>query len=149
LIPYCHDKYLASGELTLTSASLATQLLDLFCQKLQKQYIIIDGLDECDVRERKLVLSFFTSMVERYDAKDLGKIRVLFVSQDENDIKNALPSATVIALGPADSESDISLFVRTSTMKIQQKHELDDRQTECIIESTCNRARGAKSTIPP
>lgn len=149
LIPFCHDKYLASGELTLTSASLATQLLDLFCQKLRKQYIIIDGLDECDIRERKLVLSFFTSMVERYDAKELGKIRVLFVSQDENDIRNVLSSAAVIALEPSDSESDFGLFVRTSTMKIQQKHGLDKPQVECIVDSTCDRARGTKPIIPP
>jgi hypothetical protein len=137
-----------SGELTLISANLAKQLLDLFCQKLQKLYIIIDGLDECEILERKLVLSCFTSIVERYDAKDPGKIRVLFVSQDEDDIKKALSNAAVMALGPTDNENDIWSYVCTSTSKIQQKHELDNGQVEYIVDSTCARAQGEISPIP-
>jgi hypothetical protein len=148
LAPYCHDKYLASGELTLTSPNLAKQLLDVFCQRIQKQYIIIDGLDECGITERKLILSFFTAMVDRYDAQDPGRIRVLFVSQDENDIKKALPTASVIALGPTDNENDIRSFVRTWTTKIQQKHELHNDQADYIIDSTCAKARGTTSAIP-
>jgi hypothetical protein len=142
LVPFCHDKYLASGELTLTSASLAEQLLDLFCQRIQKQYIIVDGLDECGKGERKLVLSFFNSVMERYDIKEPGKIRVLFVSQDEEDIKDALQTAAVIALSPTDNEKDIRSFVRRSTTKIQQKHGLDNRQAQFIVESSCSRAKG-------
>jgi hypothetical protein len=149
LVPFCHDRYLASGELTLTSASLAEQLLDLFCQRIPKQYIIVDGLDECTMGERKLVLSFFNTMIGRYDMKEPGKIRILFVSQDEDDIKDALQTAAVIALGPTDNENDIRSFVRRSTMKIQQKHGLDNHQAEYIIESTCARTKGtSRQTLP-
>jgi hypothetical protein len=142
LVPFCYDKYLASGELTLNSANLIKQLLELFCQKVAKQYIIIDGLDECDIKERKLVLSFFNSMVDQHDLKDPGKTRVLFVSQDEPDIKEGLPMAAVIKIGPADNENDIRSFVRESSMKIQTKHDLDDLQVENIVDSTCARAQG-------
>ncbi|KAF7504582.1 hypothetical protein GJ744_002077 [Endocarpon pusillum] len=142
LIPFCYDKYLASGELTLVSTSLAKQLLDLFCQKIYRQYIIIDGLDECDESERKLILQFFTSMIDRYDMKEPGRIRVLFISQDVNDIGKALSTAAVIALGPSDNESDIRSFVLTETRKIQVKHDLDNQQVEHIVGSTCRRAQG-------
>lgn len=146
LVPYCHDKYLASGELKLVSFNLAKQLLDLFCERLQKMYIIIDGLDECDIAERKLILSCVNSILEKNDARDPGRIRVLFVSQDENDIKEALPTAAVIALGPTDNEDDIRSFVRRSTTKIQLKHELDDKQAVYIMDTTCARARGMTLT---
>lgn len=147
LVPFFHDKYLARGELTLTSTSLAEQLLDLSCQEIQKQYIIIDGLDECEASERKRVLSFFNSRVERYDSKDPGKVRVLFVSQGYDDIANALTTASVITLGPDDNESDIRSFVHRSTVNIQQKHELDSQNVEFIKRSTCARAKGIASTI--
>jgi hypothetical protein len=142
LIPWCHEKHLSSGELVLTSAGLAKQLLDVFCQKIPKQYIIIDGLDECDPAERKLVLSFFTAMVDRCDAQQPGKLRVLFVSQDFNDIRKALPTAATISLGPTDNEGDIKAYVEIWAAKIQRKFELDSDQVDWIEASTCARAQG-------
>jgi hypothetical protein len=142
LVQYCHEKYSSSGELTLTSATLAKKLLELFCQKIPKQYIIIDGLDECDLAERKLVLSFFTTIVDHCDAYQPGKLRVLFVSQDYNDIKKALPTAAVISLGPTDNENDIRTYVKEWAVKIQQKFELESHRIDYIKTSTCGRARG-------
>jgi len=142
MVPYCYDKHLSSGELTLSSENLAKQLLELFCQKISKQFIIIDGMDECDVAERKLVLSFFTKIVDRCDSYEPGKLRVLFVSQDFNDIKKALPTAAVISLGATDNENDIKLYVNERAMKIKQKHELENYQIERIKASTCAKAHG-------
>lgn len=122
-------------------------LFDLFSQRDQKQYIVIDGLDECDTAARKLVLSFFNSRVERLDMKDPGKMRVLFVSQRENDIKEALLAAAVITLQPTDNASDIRFFVRKSTMEIQSRYDLEDRQVDYVIDSTCERAKGIVSSI--
>ena len=143
MVPYCHDKYLTSGDTTLTSTNLATQLLGLFCQKIPKQYIIIDGLDECDTTERKLLLSTFIKMVDDYDKHDPGKLRVLFVSQHYNDIKKSLQAATVISLEPEDNQGDISLYVDWWAPKIQHKYGLDDDQIEHIKTSTCARAQGS------
>ncbi len=138
---------MASGEPTLVSTNLAKQLLDLLCQKIHnKQYIVIDGLDECDESERKLVLQFFTSMIDRYDMREPGRIRALFVSQDENDIGKALSTAAVIALVPSDNENDIRSFVLKETKKIQLKHDLDNQQAEYIVDSTCTRAEGIDPT---
>src|SRR5436190_15427186 len=81
LVPFCHDKYSSSGETTLSSARLTNQLLELLCKTISKQYIIIDGLDVCDVPERSLVLSFFKTLVDRSDTYEPGKLRVLFISQ--------------------------------------------------------------------
>lgn len=142
LIPYCHDKRSTSGELTLRSASLAKQLVELYCQRPSKLYIIIDGLDECNMEERKLILFFFNSMVERHNAKDPGKIRVLFISQDWDDIRKALTTAARIALCATDNEADIRSFVRKWSLKIQQKFKLEDSYINYITDSTCNRSAG-------
>ena len=147
LLPYCHDKHLSSGELTLASANLAKNLLEVFCQKIPKQYIIIDGLDECDLAERKLVLSFFNTMVDRCDAQQPGKLRVLFVSQDYNDIRKALPTAAIISLGPMDNENDIKLYVEIWAVKIQQKFGLRNDQIDWVKTSTCTRAKGNNEVV--
>jgi hypothetical protein len=142
LVPYCYDKYQASGEVTLTSAGPAKQLLELLWQRISKQFVIIDGLDECSPMERKLVLSFFTLLVDRFDAKEPGKLRVLFVSQDENDIGKALSTAAWIPLIPRDNANDIKLFVRSWSTRLRQKFQLDNAQVEYIVDSTCARADG-------
>lgn len=152
LVPYCHDRKSSSGELTLASTHLTTQILELFCQKIPKQYIIIDGLDECETVERKQILAFFNRLVGRCDAYEPGKLRVLFVSQDYPDISKALPTAGIISMKPKDNENDIKGFVNKWAKKIQEKHELNDNQTEYIKLSTCEKAQGmflfAKLVMP-
>ncbi|KAH8586783.1 C2H2 domain-containing protein [Bisporella sp. PMI_857] len=142
LIPYCYDKYMSSGELNLTSTALAEQLLKLCFEKIPKQFIIIDGLDECSPAQRKLVLSFFTSMVDKCDEREPGKLRILFVSQDFPDIEKALQVADVMKLGPEDNENDIKAYVYDWSKKIKKKYYLNDIQLKFIEESTLIRSQG-------
>jgi hypothetical protein len=146
LVPYCYDKSVSSGELTLTTTSLAMQLLKLFFERIPKSYIIIDGLGECDHMERKLVLSFFMTIVDHLDP---GKLRVLFVSQDYPDIGKALPTAVVFTLTAEDNENDIKTYVRDWSLKIQRKFSLEMDIVEYIQESTCIRSKGTINNICP
>jgi hypothetical protein len=143
LIPYCYEKYLFSGELNLTSLALAEQLLELFLEKILKQFIIIDGLDECNLAQRKLVLSFLISMVDRCDKGEPGKLRVLFVSQDFLDIRKSLWAADVMKLTPEDNKNDIVAYVYDWSKKIKEKYYLNDKQVKFIQESTLVRLQGS------
>jgi hypothetical protein len=142
LIPYCYEKYISSEELNLTSLGLAKQLLKLFFEKIPKQFIIIDGLDECNLPQRKLVLSFLTSMVKRCDEQEPGKLRVLFVSNDFLDIKKSLQTADVMKLTPEDNKNDIVAYVYDWSKKIREKYYLNDEQVKFIQESTLIRSQG-------
>jgi hypothetical protein len=71
-----------------------------------------------------------------------GKLRVLIVSQDYNDIKKALPTAAVISLRPIDNENDIRVYVNGWAVNIQQKFELESHYIEYVKASTCARAQG-------
>lgn len=142
ILPYCYEKTLARGELTLTSTVTAQALLELFFESSPRQYVIIDGLDECGAVERKLALSFFNGVLHKYDSKDPGKLRVLFVSQNEDDIKNALNTAAWVSLGPGDVENDLRIFTRKWSDQIGQKFGLDPQEVNYIAESTCERAEG-------
>ncbi len=142
LIPYCYDKLLSSGELILTTVNLAEQLLKLFCEKIPKQFIIIDGLDECDPQQRKLVLSFSLKIVDSCDDREPGKLRLLFVSQQCSDVEKALKTAEILKLTEKDNEKDIKKYVLGRLKEIQEKHSLEYHVTECIQESTVARSKG-------
>ena len=148
LIPYCHDKYRTSGELNLTTIKLAGQLLKLCCEILPKLYIIIDGLDECDSDQRKLVLSFLTETVVHCDKDhNPGRLRVLLVSQDFLDIAKALQAAPILKLTAEDNKNDITAYVRVWCKKIQQKHALRIDEVEDTENATCIRAQGAVAPV--
>lgn len=149
LIPYSHEKSRTSGELNLTTTKLAGQLLKLFCEKLPKLYIVIDGLDECNTDQRKLVLSFLTETVVHCDNHNPGKLRVLLVSQDFLDIAKALQAAPVLKLTAEDNKNDITAYVRVWCKKIQQKHALGINEVEDIENATCIRAKGAVAPVLP
>jgi len=92
--------------------------------------------------ERKLVLSVFNTLVHKYDMKEPGKVRVLFVSQNEEDIKNALNAAASISLGAEDIENDLQIFTRKCSDDIGRKFGLDRQEIDWIAGSTCDRAEG-------
>ncbi|KAH7333141.1 hypothetical protein BKA65DRAFT_40515 [Rhexocercosporidium sp. MPI-PUGE-AT-0058] len=142
LIPYCHDRMSSTGEINLTTTNLAENLLKVLFEKAENTRVVIDGLDECDANQRKLLLAFFTDTVDLFDEKDPGKLRVLFVSQDYLDIQKALQSATVLKLTNEDNEADIKLYVREWSLKFRLKYELHPKILEEIQESTCARAKG-------
>ncbi|KAL9110913.1 MAG: hypothetical protein Q9227_004528 [Pyrenula ochraceoflavens] len=142
LVPYCYEKRLSTGDVNMNSSHLAKQILDLFIRRMDHLYIIIDGLDECNVNERRAITSFLNEMVEKCDEYDPGKLRVLFVSQDYVDIEKALANAKVLSLSPSDIESDLKGYVHKWSLKIQGKHEISNYQRDYITESTISTAQG-------
>ena len=127
----------------LTSTNLAEGLLKLFFEKIPKHFVIVDGLDECNQPQRKLILTFFNTMVDRCDEREPGKLRVLFVSQYFSDIAKALPTATVVNLTPEDNKNDIKAYVKHWTREIKDLYELTPKQAEFIEETTMIRSQGA------
>ena len=147
LITYFHEKFRSSGETPLTKQGLAEQLLRLCFERIKRQqFIIIDGLDECDFSQRKLLLSFFTTMVNACDEEHPGKLRVLFISQHYPDIEKALQSASapasIFRITENDNKSDIAAYVQSWCTQIQEKFELEVDKARDIQEATCVRSKG-------
>jgi hypothetical protein len=102
---------------------------------MAQTYIIVDGIDECDLSERKAILSFFVPLVERDDSP--GRLRAIFVSQDESDIQRLLRAATILRLTDAHNQTDIENFAAHWSIKIQQKFGLPDITGEYIRSVVC------------
>jgi vacuolar-type H+-ATPase subunit F/Vma7 len=149
LMPYCHSRYTTSGEPALRSAPIAKRLLEDLCITIPRQFIVVDGLDECEVVERKQILEFLVQLASTCDLEEPGKLRILIVSQDYPDIKRTLHSSTntrivprIITLPSTDNENDIRIFVNDWAGKVKEKHDLDNDQTDYIKQLTVKRAQG-------
>jgi hypothetical protein len=148
LMPYCIGK--ANGQRELSSTSTAKTLLEVFCGEISNQFVIIDGLDECDVNERTLLLSCLKEIVDHCDARDPGKLRLLIVSQDFGDIEDSLSASesevTILRLTEADNRGEIESFVAQRVEQMAPHFKLDDAEKRYIRENTCLRANGMENT---
>ncbi|KAK7721312.1 hypothetical protein SLS64_001608 [Diaporthe eres] len=91
----------------------------LSCSK--RTYIVVDGLDECDTKERKYVVEFFRNTVEALPVADMDSIRCLFVSQDDREARKDLSNIPSINICPSDTKHDIHSFVMIWKDKIESK----------------------------
>ncbi|KAK0115665.1 hypothetical protein ONS96_014111 [Cadophora gregata f. sp. sojae] len=131
LLPYFYEKCIGSGQVNLVSSELTRELLKTALQTgSTPTSIIIDGLDECDPVERKSILSFFTPIIDVEGPA--GKLRALFVSQDENDIRRLLRSASILKLSDGHNRSDIEGYTKHWCTEIQRKFGLPDETIRYI-----------------
>lgn len=109
------------------------------------QFIILDGLDECNPVERKAVMQIMNDIVYRCDGDKQGKVRVLVVSTDLPDIRKWMTSEGILDLSPTDIQRDIDHFVSKQIEALREEKKLplteDDAQR---IQRLSRRANGGK-----
>ncbi|RKK98844.1 hypothetical protein BFJ71_g6569 [Fusarium oxysporum] len=115
MIPLCYQEKVTSGGSNLIDAKLAQKLIKAFIEFSVRQYIVIDGVDECDGAEIQQTAEFFKDLVSTYDTQiRLGHLRVLFIGRETSDTKKHIPGddCISIALSPEDNHDDIRVFVQ-------------------------------------
>ncbi|KAK5653815.1 hypothetical protein OQA88_7973 [Cercophora sp. LCS_1] len=122
-LPSCRHKKVNGSEEVLSNIDTIKSLLELFCEADMKQFVVIDGLDECRIQEVKAIVKFWTSMVEKCDEYKPGKLRVLFVSQYTDDIRKLMQNAVVFGLTPEQSDDDIEKYVKARLNDLQRRWE--------------------------
>jgi NACHT domain len=145
LLPWCYDLYLNSGQLSLSSGDLCKEILKAVLTNGDKTFVVVDGIDECDKIEARLLLNVLCDLVTVCDSQNPGKLRVMVVSQDEPDIRRNLSAFSELSLKVIGNEGDIHRFVDVWCGKIQGKFELEEGERNYIFESTCHRANGEYS----
>lgn len=143
LVPYCHDEMNTSRDSTLVTEALTEKLLKVFCETIPKQYIIIDGLDECPPAERQNLVRVLKGIVKTCDENShLGKPRLLIVSQNLGDIQKSLAEANSMELRHNDNWLDIKQFVYKSAEELKGRFELEMELAQQIKEFTLEFAYG-------
>jgi hypothetical protein len=142
ILPYLYDECLKSAKVTLASSQDCIKLLGTVLQAVPQTFLIIDGIDECEQKERRAILNFFTSVIASDDIKP-GKLRGLFVSQELSDIETALHMAESLRLTEDHSELDIRNFAVKWAMRIQGRFtQMPDPAREHIVKLVCDGAGG-------
>lgn len=145
LLQVLYEACVDSGEESLESQTLCTELLSVGLGTIPKEtniHIVVDGLDECDVPERKKIISCITTILR--ENVEAGKIRVMFTSQPETDIRSLLRKASIIRVTESDNSGDIAEYARDWCVKIQSKFMIPEDKRDLIHSLLCERAEGMK-----
>jgi hypothetical protein len=143
LLQVLYERSVESGERYLESQSLCTELLSIAVGSISKNisiHMIIDGLDECENKERKTIISEITKLLKK-DPQP-GRIRVMFVSQPETTIRSLLRTATIVRLSESDNAKDIAEYTRHWCFEIQRQFKIDDEKRDLIRTLVCDSAGG-------
>lgn len=127
LLPYMYSECINSHSISLISHDMCTKLLEVCFEtvsKSRKTYLVIDGLDECEPTQQKLLLSTLVSIFQK--TLHPGMLRLLIVSQDVPDIKRHLRHSSELRLSSSCNRSDIEIYARVWSEKIQQKFKIPD-----------------------
>ena len=101
------------------SAELCSILLDLI-GSLSETFLILDGLDECDPKEWRVVLKFVASSLKQLDPKRICKL--LVASREEVNMRHWVPNCYHIYIDDGNIHSDICSFVdRTVNNKLDER----------------------------
>ena len=146
LLAFFYENVAASGDESLQSIKLAKDMLTIAVQKLDKVYIILDGLDECPVKEKKLISSWFCDVVDGCYDTEAEAMRCLFISQDDNDCGKLLGRLPTVKVSSSDNNSDILAFCHSWEKQIQLKFCLSEPEVQFIGTEVTKRADG-KDTV--
>lgn len=142
LTPYYYDVAVGSGEVTLTTTKLGKRLLQCLLLSIPRSYLIIDGLDECDMTERKMTLGFLAEMVDACDNVDPGKMRLLILSRGEPDIRKAMATSTVVRVDEQDTIEDMRCFINNRAATLQNKFNLSAEDRAYVEKNVLDRSDG-------
>ena len=119
----------------------ASNLLGAVLQAVPQSFVVIDGIDECEQKERRAILNFFVSIINNCEP---GKIRGFFISQELNDIRAGLHNPETLRLNEDHSKLDIKKYAIKRASDIQEKkfRRMPDEDRDRIVRLVCEGSDG-------
>ncbi|KAK1989121.1 hypothetical protein LZ30DRAFT_744577 [Colletotrichum cereale] len=155
ILPLCADKILNSGGSSLSSPEAAVSLLEAFFDINPRQYLVVDGLDECAApTEVQQTVAFLAAQVARCDDVGQGSLRVLLMSQASADVRRAMAKHGVpgeagreVELDARDNARDIRAYVRKrlapdELLKVDRVFNLSDDNVRDIEDQVTAQSEG-------
>ncbi|KAJ0423899.1 hypothetical protein BJY00DRAFT_277634 [Aspergillus carlsbadensis] len=140
LAPYCRSKRKTSGVSTLTDLSVASTLIETFCERVPRLYIVIDGLDECEKGLKDLLVTL-KNLVTKSDKYSPERLRVLLLSRTMTEIMSTVPDAAILPLKPSHNSADIKQYCQLRSRELQ-KFDFSEEALDNVLERICIQADG-------
>jgi hypothetical protein len=133
-----HRLYETLGNGTIQPQRVHLQgVLENLLSELDKTYIVIDGLDECNKTNWKHLIEFIHSL--RHPTKNAPPL--LFTSQPLEEFKNAFKDVAFIELGSWVSNDDIRSFIGSEVPKVGNWAS-DDKYAKLVTEQIVQKSNG-------
>jgi hypothetical protein len=129
-------KTLANGTVRPQAVDLQGVLKNLLAE-LDRTYIIIDGLDECNKTDWKPLVQFICSLC--HPAKNA--LHLLFTSQPLEEFKRAFKDVAFIELGSRVTTDDIRSFVSSEVPRVGNWAS-DDNYAKDVTEQIVEKSNG-------
>lgn len=152
LLPFCNDKMVNTGGSYLTDIKAVERLVEMFFKFNPRQYVIIDGIDECATTDIELLSKFLSYQVNDFENRlHEGQLRIMYLSQQfyELDDKHLLPEGKAcISLQANDNKEDIRAYTKKRLSEFSRPRgtrggfNLTDADRQQIESMICNRSEG-------
>ncbi|EWG35919.1 hypothetical protein FVEG_00106 [Fusarium verticillioides 7600] len=139
---YLYRKHCDSNEAVLSSIPLAQEMLQFLLSSCKSAYIIIDGLDECEREERKLITQWFRHLVESLPESAPDRLRCLFVSQDDRIGSKDLQGLAKIKIEPQDNMQDVLVYSRVQANELRRKFDFSEEESSRIAIGVTESVKG-------
>lgn len=103
-------------------------------------FIGIDGLDECEEEERRLILSLIGHISKV--SKIQTKTKVFIASQRMKDIEHSLVSATRFDIRHYHVKQDIQNYIFIRSSQLSKKFRFNSEKTKSVIADISSRPKG-------
>ncbi|PNP85104.1 hypothetical protein FNYG_01629 [Fusarium nygamai] len=139
---YLHRKHCDSNEAVVSSIPLVQEMLIFLLSSCKSAYIIIDGLDECEREERKLITQWFRDLVDSLPENAPDRLRCLFVSQDDRIGIKDLQGLAKINIEPEDNKQDVLVYSRVQAEELRLKFEFSEEESRRIAVAVAESVKG-------
>lgn len=128
VLPYLYEKCVQSREATIESFRPLRDLVAIAMDCKQPLFLVVDGLDECETKERKKIFNWILSLIGPNNGCNYN--RLLIVSRDEGDFGKRLSKTPCIILQDTTAHShEIRIYTNRKMTKIQKKFGISPQET--------------------
>lgn len=145
LLSFVYERCASSNEVTLDSPALLKELVETSLRSCSNVYLVLDGLDECEVGEDKKTITWFIALVAIINKENSRSIRLLIMSQRTGILERLLAKASILSLEPQDHQDDIAIYSQHWAAQIQEKFEIPAASAAEIVAKVAEQAEG----MPP
>lgn len=124
------DQATLSGERPLRTLKRSQDILQTCLRTLSSVYIVIDGIDECSVPDKRSIATFMKSTVSTLQNDDIN-IRCLFSSQHDEDTSKLFRGVSTLDINAGEAlDNDIKNFCLHEGEVLKTRFALSEPETE-------------------
>jgi hypothetical protein len=145
-IDYLYAFALKSGERHAKTKKTFTQMLCSVVQCYDQVFLGIDGLDECELEERKQTIAALQLLLQTPEQD--SKVKIILCSCAEKDIERALRGCHPLDLKSQCLSPAIRSYVRTRLTSLNRSFKFSKSTIEGIVDKIASRSEGTGNSQP-